>query len=104
VSAEEAYVEDLGRLWREIWPAEVPPNVAYPFGDGSLVDYLRVWAMRRPFHPALIYSETVMTFRELDDLSDRLAGYLVSVLPGRGHGSRSCFPTARSTSSPSTRS
>ena len=74
----------LRRLWdqqRRGPGAERPP---YHFGERSLVHYLRAWAARRPDRVAVIHESTSLTFRELDDTSDRVAGWLVERLPGPG--------------------
>lgn len=43
------------------------------FRDECLPDILRTTAARRPQHPAILWGDRVVTFAELDALSDRLA-------------------------------
>lgn len=74
----------LRRLWdqqRRGPGADRPP---YHFGERSLVHYLHAWAARRPDRVAVIHESTSLTFRELDDTSDRVAGWLVEHLPEPG--------------------
>ena len=71
-----AYDARLDALWRKNWPAEVSPKLAYPFGEIPLGDYLRRRAMEAPDKPALIFYGTVITYAELDRLSDKCAALL----------------------------
>lgn len=82
--SEEDDASVLRRIWREQWPPGLQERPPYHFGDGSLVAYLRGWATSRPDHLALIHESTTLSFRELDDLSDRVAGWLAAALPGPG--------------------
>ena len=82
--SEEDDASVLRRIWREQWPPGLHERPPYPFGDGSLVAYVRGWATSRPDHLALIHESTTLSFRELDDLSDRVAGWLAATLAGPG--------------------
>jgi acyl-CoA synthetase (AMP-forming)/AMP-acid ligase II len=77
-----AYDARLTELWRANWPASVSPDLAYPFGEIPLGDYLRRRAAETPDKPALIFYGTVITYAELDRLSDNCAALLHS------HGAR----------------
>ena len=55
--------------------ASVP---TYPLGEIPLTGYLRRWARERAEHPALIYYGTEVSYAELDESSDRLAGFLLA--------------------------
>ena len=55
-----------------------------PFGEIPLTDYLRRWAALQPDKAAVIFYGAVMSYAELDRLSDRFAALLVAhgVAPG----------------------
>ncbi len=48
------------------------------------VDMFRTQALKTPDHEAIVCKDTVLTYKELDDISDRIAGYLNSKGIGRG--------------------
>jgi len=73
---EAEYLEHLRALWRRNWPAGIPREPLYPFGEIPLSEYLRERARRHPDKPAVIFYGTVLTFGELDRLSDRFAALL----------------------------
>ncbi|HQT79097.1 MAG TPA: AMP-binding protein [Rhodopila sp.] len=70
-------LDELRALWDRNWPADVPRQPHYPFGDIALSDYLREWARRQPDVPAFIFYGTCISYVELDRLSDRFAALLV---------------------------
>ena len=64
--------EDLGaRPWYGDWPVGVPKTVDIP--NISLGDLLRDTARRFPDNKAVIFLDSVLTYRQLDDLVDRMA-------------------------------
>ncbi len=73
---EADYLAHLHGLWRQHWPAGVPQQPAYPFGEAPLTDYLRRWAAVQPDKPAVIFYGTVISYAELDRLSDAFAALL----------------------------
>lgn len=75
---EKQYLEKLEQLWEKNWPANFPKEIDYPLGEMLMTDYLREWARRIPDKAAIIYYGTELSFRELDDLSDRFASFLAS--------------------------
>jgi long-chain acyl-CoA synthetase len=52
----------------------------------TLREAVRIQAARRPEHPALVCGREILTYAELDERTDRLAGALDAV--GVGHGTR----------------
>lgn len=73
---KKGYLNHLHRLWEENWPSFIPREVHYPFGKVLLTDYLRKRAQVTPHKPVIIYYGEELTFRQLDDLSDRFASFL----------------------------
>ena len=73
---ENDYLAHLANLWRKNWPADLPQQAIYPFGEILMSDYLRQWAEKTPDKACLVYYGTEMTFAELDVLSNRLASFL----------------------------
>ncbi len=82
--SEAAYLAQLRALWDRHWPANVPREPHYPFGEIPLTDYLRRWAQVQPDKPALIFYGTVVTYAELDRQADAFAALLAQhrVAPG----------------------
>lgn len=74
----------LHRLWDQQRPGARGDRPPYHFGERSLVHYLRSWAAQRPDRAAVLHKSTSLTFRQLDDASDRVAGWLAKRLPGPG--------------------
>lgn len=73
---EAAYLDHLHALWAQHWPAGVPREPVYPFGEVKLTDYLRQWATKRPDKPAIVFYGRVLTYAEMDRLSDAFASLL----------------------------
>ncbi len=73
---ETSYLDTIRALRRRAWPAEVPGELHYPFGEIPLTEYLRRWAKRQPDKPAIIFYGNELTYRQIDTLSDRLAALL----------------------------
>lgn len=76
LQSEAEYVEKLHALWQANWPAHAPREPVYPFGERLLTDYLREWARRQPDKPAFIFYGAELSYRELDEQSDRFAAML----------------------------
>jgi acyl-CoA synthetase (AMP-forming)/AMP-acid ligase II len=75
---EIAYLADMKRRQAKSWPKEVPREPAYAFGEIPLHEYLRRWAQRQPERVAYIFYGAELTYRELDEQSDRFAGLLAA--------------------------
>ncbi|OGP51618.1 MAG: acyl-CoA synthetase [Deltaproteobacteria bacterium RBG_13_43_22] len=73
---EKEYLEHLNQLWEKSWPAHLPRKPIYPLGEIPLTDYLREWARQTPDKACLIFYGTELTFKDLDDLSNRFAAFL----------------------------
>ena len=81
---ESDYQAVLHDLWQSAWPREVPRQPHYPFGEIPLSEYLRCRARLQPARPALVFYGSELSYKELDDLSDRMATLLVSCGVQRG--------------------
>ncbi|MFH1156112.1 MAG: AMP-binding protein [Pseudomonadota bacterium] len=68
----------MEKIWMKHWPKDLPETISFSRGKVPLHDYLRLQAERMPDKPAIIFYGRVVTYRELDEASDRFAGYLVS--------------------------
>ena len=63
---------DLGdRPWYGDWPEGVPKMIDIP--EVGLGDLLRETARRVPDSKAVVFLDTVLTYRQLDDYVDRMA-------------------------------
>lgn len=70
--------QDLGdRPWYGDWPQNVPKWIDFP--KISLSDMLRESAASYPEDKAIVFLDSVMTYRELDDAVDRFATALANL-------------------------
>jgi long-chain acyl-CoA synthetase len=83
---QDPLVRELAELQQRHWPAGIPREPVYPFGEIPLSDYLRRWAAQQPDKAAVIFYGATTTYAELDALSDRCAALLLS--HGVGSGDR----------------
>ncbi len=75
---ERQYLDHLNELWQKNWPEHLSREPEYPFGEILLTDYLGRRAEQSPDTPCLIYYGRELTFKELDDFSNRFAAFLAS--------------------------
>src|SRR5581483_3018734 len=75
------------------WPRSVPKTLLLP--NTNLYYNLEVSATRYPQKPALIFYDTRLSFAELRDAAERLAGFLVQAC-GVGAGDRVLLYTQNS--------
>jgi long-chain acyl-CoA synthetase len=68
---------ELERPWFKSWPEGVPKHVEYP--RIPLSGLLRRTAEKYPNHPALVYFDKTITYRELDSSTDKFAAALSSL-------------------------
>ena len=74
---------DPAAPWRSHYDDGVPPTLgAYP--DRTLIDYLADGARERPDQPALLFKGSVLSYGELDRLSDACAAAFASLGIARG--------------------
>ncbi|WP_236700539.1 AMP-binding protein [Allosalinactinospora lopnorensis] len=78
------YLNDLRERQTRVRPAGTPSEVVYPLGEVSIPEHVAHWAAHRPDRPAVVFLDGTISYRELDDLVRRLAGWLESagVRPG----------------------
>ncbi|MDP8003144.1 MAG: AMP-binding protein [Caldisphaera sp.] len=76
---EEEYFEILKSKWNKVWPhPSLPKEVLYPLGKIPIHEYLESFAMRQPSKAFLIYYGKRITYKEIDELSNKLANYLIA--------------------------
>jgi long-chain acyl-CoA synthetase len=73
---EQQYLGQLKKLWEKNWPESLPREPEYPFGEVLITDYLRKRAELTPDKPCIIWYGKELTFKQLDDLSNRFASFL----------------------------
>jgi len=71
----EEYLAEAERLRAKVRP-NVPREVVYPQGQVSIGEHVRAWARETPDAVAVAFYGREITWRELDELSDRAAGWL----------------------------
>lgn len=66
----------MEKPWINSWPSGVPRQMEFRRGERPLFEYLRENARNFPDKDAIIFYGRKITYRELDDLSDRFAAFL----------------------------
>jgi long-chain acyl-CoA synthetase len=64
-------IEEPEKPWLKFWPEGVPKHIEY--SRVPLSDFLKNTAKSHPTHPAIVYFDKKMTYKELDVASDRFA-------------------------------
>ncbi|NBE54995.1 AMP-binding protein [Streptomyces sp. YC537] len=80
----DAYLRDLRARQEAVRPAGTPSTVSYPLGEQGIPEHVTHWAHTVPDRAAVVFEGRTTTYRELDALIARLAGWLRSegVRPG----------------------
>lgn len=73
---EQDYMNQLKSLWERNWPTNLPKEPRYPFGEMLITEYLSKWAEIQPNKTCLIWYGHEVTYKQLDELSDKFASYL----------------------------
>ncbi len=77
---ESLYFEQLEACWRRVWPhPSLPERPVKPFGDLPICHYVTEYARRRPERDCLIYYGRRLSYREVDELSNRFANFLLDM-------------------------
>ncbi len=81
---ETVYLQELNEIWAAAWPRNLPRTPEYPKGQQPLTEYLRAWAREQSEKPALHFYGYVLSYGELDRISDAFANVLIErdVQPG----------------------
>lgn len=66
--------KEINRIWLKHYDEGVRPNIDYP--EIPLYNLLEETAKKYPDKPALIFFGKKITYRQLDEMSDRIAGFL----------------------------
>ncbi|MDQ1006518.1 long-chain acyl-CoA synthetase [Streptomyces sp. V4I23] len=72
----EEYLNDLRARQATSRQGRQPGTVTHRAGERTVPGYVRHWAEVTPDRPALVFGGQELTYRELDDAADRLAGWL----------------------------
>ncbi|WP_078912379.1 AMP-binding protein [Streptomyces sp. NRRL S-646] len=80
----DAYLADLRARWAKARRGRQPGTTTHRAGERTVPGYVRHWARQTPDRPAFVAHGQALTYRELDEATDRLAGWLESrgVRPG----------------------
>lgn len=84
MTTEEAFLAEYEKRCQAAWPADIPRETHYPFGRVPVTEYLRKWAESQTEKPALIFYGREFGYRELNELSDKVATVLAGVGVKRG--------------------
>ena len=69
----------MERIWMKSWPQGVPTKLTYRLGEKPLFEYLRLNAKDLPDKPAYIFYGQKITWKELNEYTERFANFLNSV-------------------------
>ncbi len=83
---EQHYLDNLRQLWSRHWPEGAPTSPQYPRGRRPLSEYLSGWAAEQPDKPAIHFYGYDVSYRELDQMSNRFADLLRELGIERGDG------------------
>jgi long-chain acyl-CoA synthetase len=72
----------IEKPWFKFWPEDVPRHIEYP--SVPLSEFLRKTAEKNPNQTAIIYFDKGITYRELDQASDRFAAALAALEVKKG--------------------
>jgi long-chain acyl-CoA synthetase len=70
-------LQSIKELSLKSWPPGTPTEAQYPLGKVPLHKYLRIHAKEHPEKAAVIFYGREITYRELNEASDRFANYLL---------------------------
>jgi len=70
-------MQSIKEISLKSWPPGVPTEAQYPLGKVPLAEYLKMRAKEHPDKPAIIFYGHTITYRELDEASNRVANYLL---------------------------
>lgn len=82
----ETYLEDLRARQAAVRPTGTPHEVQYPLGEIPIPAHVDHWAAVRPDATAIQFEDVTITYADLSDLHQRVAGWLAS--QGVGVGDR----------------
>lgn len=74
----DEYLAEARRRQDTLWPQDVPREVVYPLDEISIGDHVRHWATTQPEAVAYLFYGASITWAQLDEMSDRVAGWLQS--------------------------
>jgi len=69
----------MEKIWMQHWPDDMPKEVVFSEGRQPIFEYLRRHAQRTPDKAAIINYGRKISYRELDESSDRFANYLLEL-------------------------
>ncbi len=67
----------LGKPWLKNYDKHVPPNISYD--NRTFCELFRETVQKLPNKPAIIYLGRMLTFSDLDNLSNKLANYFIKI-------------------------
>ncbi|MEW6184797.1 MAG: AMP-binding protein [Thermodesulfobacteriota bacterium] len=74
----------MERIWMKNWPEGVPSTLVYRLGEKPLFEYLRQNARDFPDKIAYIFYGLELSWKTLDDYTDRFANFLLEAGVGKG--------------------
>ena len=75
---EEEYFELLKQKWERIWPhPSLPKEPIYPYSTVPIHNYLEKHAQVQPEKEFIIYYGKRITYKQMDELSNKFANYLI---------------------------
>ncbi len=66
----------MERIWMKSWQKDIPTTLTFEHGKKPIHEYLRIRAGEMPDKTAIIFYGREISYRELDEATDRFANYL----------------------------
>lgn len=90
----EECLADLRERWARARRGRQPATVRHRAGERTVPGYVRHWARERPDRAAIVTGGQSLGYRELDDVTGRLAGWLADGGVRPGDRVAVCLPTS----------
>jgi len=68
----------MEKIWMDSWPKDLPQKIEFTHGPVPIHEYLRIRAKETPDKAAIIFYGRHISYKELDESSERFANYLIS--------------------------
>src|SRR3989339_1677 len=68
----------MEKIWMSSWPDDLPRKIEFTHGSIPVHEYLRIRAKEAPEKTAIIFYGREISYKELDEASERFARYLIS--------------------------
>jgi len=68
----------MEKIWLKNWPKSMPKELVYPHGKVPIHEYLKINAKKNPDKKAIVFYGKEISYKELNESSNRFANYLIN--------------------------